>query len=1159
MPHLLRLQVLLWRECLAIPLGLRIAILLACYFTCLTGVGYSQSRNEVPSVREYLDALAKQDSVAARAICDSWIETGTATKNPGLTAQGIARQAHADAWFATVPFEERKANLDKALAMVPSGSSVWRANVLIAAGSHNGAYGNDIAGGLALVEEGLLYAGQLGNDTLLAEGYCGAARSLAFLEQNSRGMDFSLRALRYAEAAKDDNLINSAVQMVHALAIFSDCLNEAQPVLQSYADRLSTFDYHMFVAHFGTKEEQAQLLPTVLGTLKDESADQKLRGLSGASSSLILQNLGRAEEALEPLRQGREIIKGADPTTEAELAETEFHLLMKLGQTEQALTVGQDALSQLRTQGYFKPARAVARKLGKAYLALGRAEESDRMLKLADELGNELLSSFFQQSDYAAKQAFDFDMLSREQTRRLREQEQTNLRAEKELNRTRSIAFGIPVLGLVFWSMFQLRATGKQRKLLAEQVEKKTQSLTEATLEAQALRERAEAANQALRDSEAKYRQLVEDSADVTWLGELNGHVIYLSPQFETLFGFNPNDWVGETNFELVHPDDRKTCEVELTKLRNDPTKPITIEFRHLCSDGSYTWVMAKATAVLDAEGNVIRHHGVLRDISERKSAELALQDTQAQLQRMTENVPGMIYRYRLRSDGSHAIDYVSSRVRELYEIEPAEARENPMALFVCLHPEDANRVSEAIKESARQLSPFEEEFRVILPTHGVRWRHTISRPTRADNGDTVFDGVAFDITHRKHSELQLQLANEGLAFATKMKDEFLANMSHELRTPLNAILGMNEGLQRGIFGPVTEKQQNSFEVIQQSGAHLLELINEVLDLAKIESGAMQPELTSVDVSELCDSAMKLVAQQADKKNIGLNLRSPIGLPKLNGDEKRLRQVLVNLLSNAVKFTPAGGQVTVQVERKQAAKNEKQMLQIAVSDTGIGIAAEHLATLFDPFVQVDSSLTREYPGTGLGLALVRRFVEMHGGRVAVESEVGVGSCFTVELPYETPAIEIANAVAPEAESSDAVLPMAGPANGSPNGSASATGTVLLAEDNTSVAKATALYLESANLSVVLATNGEMAIDLAQVHRPNVILMDIQMPGLDGLTAIKRIRSIGGMERTPIVALTGLAMPADEIRCIDAGANLYLSKPYSLAKVVETIHDLLAHQ
>ncbi|MFK7817686.1 MAG: ATP-binding protein, partial [Planctomycetaceae bacterium] len=418
--------------------------------------------------------------------------------------------------------------------------------------------------------------------------------------------------------------------------------------------------------------------------------------------------------------------------------------------------------------------------------------------------------------------------------------------------------------------------------------------------------------------------------------------------------------------------------------------------------------------------------------------------------------------------------------------------------------------------------------------------------PTRTDTGDTIWDGIATDITHRKRAELQLQLANDELARATRMKDEFLANMSHELRTPLSAILGMNEGMQQGLFGPVTPKQKDGYEVIEQSASHLLELIDEILDLAKIEAGSTELEFQTIDMREILELSLRLVGQQARKKSIQLNLNVPGDMPEIEADEKRLRQVLINLLSNAVKFTPDNGQVTLDVKRlERNAERREEMVRISVTDTGIGIHESEFESLFEPFIQVDSALNRNYEGSGLGLALVKQFVELHSGHVNVTSEPGVGSCFSVEIPIRQPGTRIAESLEVGQESASNA--------GNPSESSAF---VLLAEDNQLVANATKSFLEASNFQLQLVTDGQAAIDAAQEQRPDVILMDVQMPGVDGLEAIRRLRKIPHLAETPIIALTGLAMPGDSKRCLAAGANLYLSKPYGMQKLVNTIRDLL---
>lgn len=399
----------------------------------------------------------------------------------------------------------------------------------------------------------------------------------------------------------------------------------------------------------------------------------------------------------------------------------------------------------------------------------------------------------------------------------------------------------------------------------------------------------------------------------------------------------------------------------------------------------------------------------------------------------------------------------------------------------------------------------------------------------------------------------QLAISNEELARATRLKDEFLANMSHELRTPLNAILGMTEGLEEGIFGNVSDSQINALKTIERSGSHLLELINDILDVAKIESGQIELEYSTVSVESLCQSSLAFIKQQAFKKRIQLHTKFPKQIPELNVDQRRIRQVLINLLNNAVKFTPEDGSIileaTVQPLDANAKLNNPDIqgyLRIAITDTGIGISAESIGKLFQPFIQIDSALNRQYQGTGLGLALVKRIVEMHGGQVILTSEIGVGSCFMIDIPYTD------------------MLPDLSKSNQNTNSTtfnqtgmqSSRAAQILLVEDNEANIMTISSYLTAKGYEIILASNGQEALDTVQSLQPDLILMDIQMPIMDGLEATQKIRQLPAFAKTPIVALTALAMKSDIERCLAAGATSYLSKPIKLRELATTIHSLL---
>ena len=392
-----------------------------------------------------------------------------------------------------------------------------------------------------------------------------------------------------------------------------------------------------------------------------------------------------------------------------------------------------------------------------------------------------------------------------------------------------------------------------------------------------------------------------------------------------------------------------------------------------------------------------------------------------------------------------------------------------------------------------------------------------------------------------------LNRSNAELEHANRTKDEFLANMSHELRTPLNSILGLAESLLEQRRDPLTDYQQKTLQIIESSGQHLLELINDILDLSKIEAGKFDFFPQPVDIDALCRSSLAFVKSQAARKSIAVTYQNEASITTLDADPRRLKQVLVNLLTNAVKFTPEGGQVSLEVKSNE----EHEFVEITVKDSGIGIAPHDLKHLFQPFVQVDSKLTRQFEGTGLGLALVHKLTDLQGGSVHVESEVGSGSRFTVRLPWGQNTMTRNKIDGAEREHLQAHLE-------GPDVSSSGK-LVLLAEDNPASILTIGDYLKSHGYRFIEARDGLEAIEMAEANDPSIILIDIQMPVLDGLEAIRRLRTNPRFAATPIISLTALAMPGDRERCLEAGANEYLTKPVRLKGLKQTIQKLLQAQ
>ncbi|WP_165774571.1 hybrid sensor histidine kinase/response regulator [Candidatus Viridilinea mediisalina] len=381
-----------------------------------------------------------------------------------------------------------------------------------------------------------------------------------------------------------------------------------------------------------------------------------------------------------------------------------------------------------------------------------------------------------------------------------------------------------------------------------------------------------------------------------------------------------------------------------------------------------------------------------------------------------------------------------------------------------------------------------------------------------------------------------LRAANQELARAVQLKDEFLANMSHELRTPLNAILGRSELLREQIYGTLTPRQDHAIQSIEESGRHLLSLINDILDLSKVEAGKLEISPEVCEVEDLCRSVIRMVKQLALSKQISLSSHFDPTVTNIIADPRRLKQILVNLLSNAVKFTPKGGSVGLEVEGNL----EHERVTFTVWDTGIGIATHDQARLFQPFVQIDSSLSRTHSGSGLGLALVLRLTKLHQGSISLTSSPGHGSRFEVLLPWRKMTFGSLRT------STDQATPQP---DGSAEGITQITPLypaplVLLVEDHSENIAVMSDYLDQLGCTFHIAHDGIAAIHMANALQPSIILMDIQIPCLDGLEAMRHIRA-NGLQDTPIIALTALTMPGDRERCMAAGANAYIAKPVSL--------------
>jgi PAS domain S-box-containing protein len=654
-------------------------------------------------------------------------------------------------------------------------------------------------------------------------------------------------------------------------------------------------------------------------------------------------------------------------------------------------------------------------------------------------------------------------------------------------------------------------------------------------------------AEEELRASEERYRNLVENMNDIVMEVDANGNYCYLSPNFSHLSEYPLEEELGGSALKHIHPDDLPILLQKLEQAFHMERQSAT--YRVMRNNGEWRWLETVGTPYRASDGSV-HIITVARDITERKQAEDALRRNEHVLRLFVEHSPASIAMF------DRDMHYIVASRRYL-----ADYRLGDQDLTGLSHYEVFPEIPERWKEIHRRClagavekmeeDPFPREDGTL---DWVRWE---IRPwfeeTGRIGGIILFSEV---ITDRKQIQDDMRLLNVSLeqrvtertmelSYANRAKDEFLANMSHELRTPLNAILGLSESLLEQRRGPLNVRQVQSIELISSSGRHLLSLINDILEVSKIEAGKLQIHNDVVSVKEICKSSLNFIKELALKKQISVEYSCEDSISTFLADPQRVKQILINLLTNAVKFTPERGRVRLQV----STNTRGDRILFSVTDTGIGIAAEDLKKLFTPFTQLDSSLARQYAGTGLGLSLVQKLTEAHGGSVQVESEIGKGSRFTVILPFnQCSDDQMADNGSTQSINTDLV-------SLAPSGIFEKNTLILLAEDNHVNSEMMSTYLESCGYTVLVAQNGEEVLQKVEEITPDIIVMDIQMPKMDGLETTQRLRRDFRFTATPIVALTALVMPGDRERCLEAGANEYLSKPVSLAVLLKTIQDL----
>jgi PAS domain S-box-containing protein len=648
--------------------------------------------------------------------------------------------------------------------------------------------------------------------------------------------------------------------------------------------------------------------------------------------------------------------------------------------------------------------------------------------------------------------------------------------------------------------------------------------------------------------SEAVLRGLVQSAPDALVMVDESGTIVLVNAHTEKLFRYRRDELLGE-KMELLVPERLRARHVELRErfFARPTTRPmgIGLELSGRRKDGAQFPVEISLSS-LNSEGRQWVTASI-RDISDRKRME-------ARYRTLVEGIPAVMFSAAL-DEGNNEF-YVSPQIEAMLGFTQQEWLADPFLWYRQLHPDDRQRWGAEFARTCAAGVNFSSEYRFLSRDGREVWVHGEARAVRDDHGRPLFlQGIAFDISDSKRAEQALRQSAEVLEqkvrertsaleeatiraeLASRARASFLANMSHEIRTPLNGIIGFADLLRRGADGTELERAE-WLDIIHTSGKHLLALINDILDLSKIDAGKLDVERVACSPMAIITEVCGILRAKAEEK--GLRLESVFDGPMprtIQSDPTRLRQVLMNVAGNAIKFTLCG-RVELQAAIRRPPNGDPKLI-VRVIDTGVGIPADKLETIFDPFTQADSSITRQFGGTGLGLAISRRLAEQLGGGITVESEVGRGTTFICEFAIgsleQVAWIDHAQVAIKEAE---------------PRTAKSAPSLrncrVLVVDDGDTNRKLIRLVLGRAGAVVEQAENGQQGVERALAESFDLILMDMQMPIMDGYSATRKLRSRG--IEVPIIAMTANAMKGDDAKCLAAGCSAYISKPVD--------HDLL---
>ncbi|UHG94615.1 CheR family methyltransferase [Spirosoma oryzicola] len=625
---------------------------------------------------------------------------------------------------------------------------------------------------------------------------------------------------------------------------------------------------------------------------------------------------------------------------------------------------------------------------------------------------------------------------------------------------------------------------------------------------------------------EANYflASIVESSQDSVITVNFDGIITSWNKASETLYGYSAAEAMGQSLGMLTLPQDLSEV-LRLTEKIKQFQRVETYETVRVTKDGKSLILEVVLSPVKDTAGQVIGVSSVARDTTQRKEAEQALRESEKRF-RLTIEAARM---------GTWDWNLVTGQVIwneqhfRLFGMNPQPGPLSSSDYFAHVHASDRERISRQLQEAIDHRTVFDAEFRAVLEDGSQRWMSGYGRVVEEIDGKaTHMSGVMLDIDTRKRAE-------ETLRESDQRKDEFLAMLAHELRNPLAPVRTTLQTL--GLGADQTETMSAALALMNRQVEHLVRLVDDLLDVSRINRGKITLHLEPLDLNALLQEASAVMRHRFEERRIELSVSGPNEPIYLSGDATRLTQVTTNLLTNAVRYTPEGGQVWVSLELVNQESNQS-MACLRVRDNGIGLAADQLERIFELFAQVDNSLARTQGGLGLGLTLVKRLVERHGGRVQARSGgLGLGSEFVVYLPVLS------------------VLPEPVQAPSTPVSAVAVKQRILVVDDNQDAANSFAMLLELSGYPVDVRYSGEQAIEAVQQVKPEVVLLDIGMPGLDGFETARKIRQQKWGRSLILIAMTGYGQAEDKRRSQEAGFDGHLVKPVELESLIQLLASL----